>query len=162
MKRMLICGLLLASAAGASQEPVGPTAAVPTGSAASPVAGSVSLSTLARESRLAIEALEAQAATATQGEELQRRIVELKLQFELRRLELLAAECREQGREDEALQAEARLAELLNPAPRSSVPPAELSPEEKAALQARLPKLENIHAAPRAAGLPSDAEGGSR
>jgi TolA-binding protein len=160
MKWNLICALLLSATAWASGPPAegAGEAALVAEKGRTPHSA---IPALEKEARAAIDALEAQAATAPSSEDLQRQISELKQQYELRRLDVLAAECRQDGRESEALQAEARLADLRNPAATSGVRPRILSPEEKAAQEA-LRQNETTRPRPAAAGTPSSTDGGAQ
>lgn len=116
---------------------------------------------LEAETRATLESLEAEAARSADPEAVQRQVVEAKQAFEMARLEILARECRELGREAEALEAEARLESLRNPQPRELRVMVELSPEEKAALAVRRPQSPRLDAgAP--GGAPSSEEGGAR
>jgi hypothetical protein len=116
---------------------------------------------LEAETRATLESLEAEAARSADPEAVQRRVVETKQAAEWARLEILARECREQGREAEALEAEVRLEALRNPQPRESRVQVELSPEEKAALAARQPRTPRVDAG-TPAGAPSSEEGGAQ
>jgi hypothetical protein len=116
---------------------------------------------LEAETRASLEALETEAARGVDPEAAQRRVMEVKAEFELARLEILARECREQGREAEALEAEARLESLRNPQPRERRMVVELSPEEKAALEARLPRTPRTDSG-STDGAPSSEEGGAQ
>jgi len=160
MRRRLICALLLGTAwmqAGRAEEVQGGPALVP---ATAPARPSL-IHDLQRENRAILEALEAEAARSADPEAVQRQVMEVKRNFELARLEILAGECRAQGREAEALLAEERLEALRNPAPQANTPVVVLSAEEKEALEARQPR------SPRPAdnsspGIPATEEGGAR
>lgn len=116
---------------------------------------------LEAETRATLENLEAEAARSADAEAVQRRVEEAKQAFELARLEVLARECRELGREAEALQAEARLESLRNPQPREGRRVVEVSPDEKAALEARRPREARLDAG-TIPGVPSSEEGGAQ
>jgi len=129
-----------------------------------PVRPSV-IQALESETRATLEALEAEAARSADPEAIQRQVVEVKQAFELTRLELLAQECRAQGRDAEALEAEARLESLRHPQVVAKRTATELSPEEKAAFEARRPREpreETGAAAGADASVPSSEEGGAQ
>lgn len=116
---------------------------------------------LEAETRAALESLEAEASRSADAEAVQRRVVEVKQAAELARLEILARECRELGREAEALEAEARLEALRNPQPREPRVHVEVDPEEKAAREARRDRAPRLDAGP-GADAPSSEEGGAQ
>ncbi|MFA7332534.1 MAG: hypothetical protein WC326_15810 [Candidatus Delongbacteria bacterium] len=161
MRRLLTTTLLLAAAAAwASGEPALESAGAADGGRPERVA--TPTQALARDQRAALEALESQAATAADPEGLQRQIIELKQQHELRRLELLAETCRLAGRTEEAELAESRLAELRNPVRSESFQPRLVSLEDKLAAQERAARAAETTPTPADPAAPSSTEGGSR
>lgn len=160
MNRMWIAVLLLGAAWTNSSRAVEVQGGPAEGSVKAPQRPSA-IHGLEAATRATLEGLEAEAVRSTDPEAIQRQVVEAKQAFELARLEILARECRELGREAEALEAEARLESLRNPQPREPRVLEVLDPEEKAAMEVRRPRAPRLDAGVPA-GASSSEEGGAQ